>query len=609
MMSIPWHILGWMTAGCCLLLLVAVVIWSRRKFRILASYQDQITQREGMERLLAEKEAIQKSIIYFANSLFRQNTEADILWDITTNCIENLGFVDCVIYLADEERQVLVQKAAHGPKDDGAFDIVDPIEIPMGKGIVGAAFQSGRTELISDVTEDPRYILDDEQRMSELAVPIVTPEGKVLGVIDSEHPDKNFFTNIHVKVLSTMASICAIKLIKAHADKAILVAKEKAEEATRAKSLFLSTMSHEIRTPLNAVIGMSHLLIEDDPLPSQKDNLQTLHFSARHLLTLVNDILDVSKLESGKVEFDYTEINLPQLSSQLIQTFEPEAREKGLSLKLSAPSMSHHVIGDAGRLNQILTNLLGNALKFTTSGSIELSYSEEELKDRKKILFTVRDTGIGIPSDKLEKIFRRFEQASGETTRKFGGSGLGLTISQRLVTIQGGEIGIESKEGLGTECWFWLPFEVGSSMEQAPESKSPSFSWKDQSLKGMKVLLVEDQPINQKIGSKFLRKWDIEISTAENGKQAIETILNDQEVDLVLMDLHMPVMGGLEATEVIRRLPDPYFQKLPIIALTADVSENVRLETEQSGMDDFISKPFDPNQLFTILNTYYSGSR
>lgn len=607
-MSIPWDIVGWLFAGVCFLLMTAVVIIERRKSPLRPGRRAEKAQRQGMELLLAEKEAIQESIIYFASSLFRQNTEADILWDITTNCVEKLGFVDCVIYLYDEERQVLLQKAAHGPKDDGHFDIVEPIEIPLGKGIVGAAFEGGTTELVKDVRNDSRYILDDQQRLSELAVPIITPEGRVLGVIDSEHPEENFFTNVHVKVLSTIASICAIKLIRAQADKEILVAKEKAEAATKAKSLFLSTMSHEIRTPLNAVIGISHLLLDDDPLPSQIEQLQTLHFSAKHLLSLVNDILDISKLESGKVDLDYSEIDLPSLCNQLLQTFSPEATEKGLNLELNAPDLQHYVIGDAGRLNQILTNLIGNALKFTTKGEIHIQYEVlAETPEQSQIVFRIKDTGIGIPEEKLETIFLQFEQATEKTTRKYGGSGLGLTICQKLVDIQGGKIGIRSELGQGTECWFWLPFKKGRPLHHIEGRKQEPASWRDQSLAGMKVLLVEDQLINQKIGSKFLQKWNIDIDIAENGEIALNRLLEDHSFDLVLMDLHMPVMGGLEATTAIRKLPEAYFQQIPIVALTADVSENIQQETENRGMNDFLSKPFDPNKLFGILERFYPG--
>ena len=604
-MTISFEILGWVFGALCLALLVGIIVWVKRKTRDFSVFQDQIAAQAQMEKLLEEKEAIQESIIYFARSLFRQNTIDDILWDITINCIENLQFVDCVIYLLDDERNVLIQKAAYGPKDDGNQSIVAPIEIPLGKGIVGSVAQTGEYELIGDVRQDNRYILDDEQRSSELAVPIVTPEGKVLGVIDSEHPEEGFFTNIHLKVLSTIASICAIKLIKAKADEEIMLAKEAAEAATKVKSQFLTTMSHEIRTPLNAVIGMSHLLLNENPHQSQVENLTTLHFSAKHLLSLVNNILDFSKLESEKVFFEYADFDLRELCENLQQTFAQEAAEKQLKLELKAPAVGWHLKGDTVRLNQILTNLIGNAVKFTPKGQVTTSYEvigEEE--EHLHVHFSVKDTGIGIPKEKQDKVFQQFEQASSDTTRKYGGTGLGLAICKKLVELQGGEIGLNSEAGQGTEFWFKMKFRKGRALQKEATPVHEPDDWKHKTLPGMKVLMVEDNKVNRIIGRKFLRKWEIDIEMAENGKIAVEALEKKPDYDLILMDLNMPVMGGMEATRIIRGMPELKNKRLPIVALTADVSPNVE-EARASGMDGFLSKPFDPAMLFAILEKAY----
>lgn len=575
-----------------------MLIWIRRK----------ITYWTKVESLLEEKEAIHESILYFTSSLFRQNTEEDILWDIAINCIENLGFVDCVIYLIDEEKQVLVQKAAYGPKNDGDQDIIAPIEIPPGKGIVGSAFLKGEPELISDVSQDTRYILDDEQRFSELAVPIITAEGKVLGVIDSEHPDKGFFTEMHLKVLTAIASICAIKLIKAKADEAIMAAKEIAEQASQAKSQFLSTMSHEIRTPLNAVIGLSHFLLNEEPKSTQRKDLETLHFSANHLLSLVNDILDYSKLESGKISFAQEEFDLEKLCKDLHQAFKLEADKKELDLSLDTQTVYSHLKGDSIRLNQILTNLIGNAIKFTHTGSINISYELiVNTPDELSIRFSVKDTGIGIPLEKQTAIFQQFEQASKDTTRKYGGTGLGLAICKKLVELQGGKIGLKSEPGIGTEFWFQLDFQKGSRFYEGPSNEHLKMAWKHKTLPGMKVLLVEDNVMNQKIASKFLEKWQIDIHIAENGQVALEKLVKHPHFDLILMDLNMPLMGGIEAAQVIRAQTESIYQSVPIIALTADVSVNTQKKALASGMNDYLTKPIDPIRLFSILEKEYVG--
>lgn len=608
-MFITTDVLGWLLAGLSILLWLGTNLKSKYSKNKKSSKLNVDVAENELERFWREKELIQDSIIYFANSLFRQNTEEDILWDITINCIDKFGFVDCVIYLIDEDRQVLVQKAAHGPKNDGDKGIVAPIEIPVGSGIVGSVFKTGAVELLKDVTLDSRYILDDEQRMSELAVPIITPTGKVLGVIDSEHPEKGFFTQVHSTVLRTIASICAIKLVKAQADKDLLKAKEKAEEATKIKSQFLSTMSHEIRNPLNAVIGMSNLLMDENPSEAQLEFLRPLHLSSKHLLSLVNDILDYSKLDVGKVKIDHSDFNLATICEDLYQNFAYIASSKGLQLKFNSIKVPYLLRGDVTRINQILNNLIGNAIKFTERGSVSVrSEILEEDSPQCRLKFSVKDTGIGIHKQEQEKVFRQFEQLKGGKTRKYEGTGLGLAICKKLVDLLGGEMGLTSALGEGSEFWFWLPVEKGELIDMDAEIGAEKKSTNTSLLAGMKVLLVEDHIVNQKIVSKLMQKWKVDLAIAEDGNQALDVIMNNPDFDLVLMDLHMPVVGGFEATKLIRAQKGTYFKHIPIIALTADVSADVKEETLSIGMNDFISKPFDPLKLFEVLNKFYSAA-
>ncbi|MEL6253885.1 MAG: ATP-binding protein [Bacteroidota bacterium] len=575
---------------------------------LLIAYGFEITERKKAEAKLKRSEEIQSAINYFAKSLFGQNTEEDIVWDIAENCIHYLGFEDCVIYLLDDSKEYLLQKAAYGAKGKAGRQILNQIEIPLGKGIVGSVAQKAKAEIVVDTSEDKRYILDDELRLSEIAVPIIGPEG-VLGVIDSEHSSKGFYTQRHLEILEVIASLCANKLIKARADRLLLESKEKAEEATRAKSSFLSTMSHEIRTPMNAVIGISHLLLEDEPKESQIPSLKVLEFSSRHLLSLINDILDYSKIEAGKLSFESEAFDLQDLMLNLHKTFSFKARDKNIDLKLSATrKLDHKIKGDFVRLNQILTNLVGNALKFTDKGEVDFGYEiESRTQQESNLYFFVRDTGIGIPQDKIENIFEQFTQASGQTTREYGGTGLGLAICKKLVELQGGEIGLESELGKGTKFWFRLSFLNGELLS-VKENKPKVYNWSKGSLKGMKVLLVEDNRVNVMVGKKYLKKWDIEVEVAENGQIAVD-LISANNYDLILMDLNMPVMDGLSATENIRKIEGKYFSELPIIALTADVSENVKENILQSGMNDYLTKPFDPEDLFRSLSSHYQGSK
>jgi signal transduction histidine kinase/ActR/RegA family two-component response regulator len=604
-MSITLGILGWCIA------LVSFFLWIRSKREVVLPFRkgQQSTDRSNhtVNQLSSDREKVQDSIIYFASSLFRQNTVEDILWDVSINCIDKLGFEDCVIYLVDEDKQVLVQKAAFGPKNDNNVNIVDPIEIPIGSGIVGSVFASGNIELVSDLTKDDRYIVDDAERMSELAIPLITPEGKVLGVIDSEHHQKDFFTSLHVTVLSTIASICAIKLVKAQADKALLQAKDEAEAASKVKSQFLSTMSHEIRNPLNAVIGMSHLLMQDNPSEEQMEHLKPLHLSSKHLLALVNDILDYSRLESGKVKLVMANFNLEDLFKDMSQNYAFLASQKGLMLEMQIEKYDYLLKGDALRINQVLNNIIGNAIKFTESGKVVIGNEiVAESDDSCKVRFFVKDTGLGVSEADKQKVFLEFEQVKGGSNRQYEGAGLGLAICQQLVEIMGGTIGVNSTLGSGSEFWFTITFERGPIIQDLPQASSAS--WAQKELPGMRILLVEDHIVNQKIISKLTQKWKIELAIAENGSEAIDIVKNDQNFDLILMDLHMPEVGGVEATKRIRALEDDFYHEVPIIALTADVSSDIIIETESSGMNDFITKPFHPHLLFDILSKFYNAS-
>jgi CheY-like chemotaxis protein/two-component sensor histidine kinase len=376
----------------------------------------------------------------------------------------------------------------------------------------------------------------------------------------------------------------------------LIMARQKAEEAAQAKQIFMSTMSHEIRTPLNEVIGITNLLLQGNPREDQMDYINTLKFSGNHLLTLVNDVLDYNKMESGKIVFEKTQFNLSNFLDDIVRSYSFRSKVKQLSFDIiKSDDLPTQVFGDPVRLNQILSNLLSNALKFTNQGGITISVKELDRKDNQsKIKFAISDTGIGIPQDKHVSIFDSFTQAAPDTTRHFGGTGLGLAICKKLIELQGGSLSLESEPGKGSTFSFFISFgipDIGSH-KQVPELPD-SYT----GLEGKKVLVAEDNKINFFVANKFLISWGITVSHAEDGQLALE-ILEKEDFDLILMDLHMPVMDGIEATRIIRNSENPRLKNIPIVALTAAIMSESHDKIDNLNINDYVLKPFKPRDLF-----------
>ncbi len=383
-------------------------------------------------------------------------------------------------------------------------------------------------------------------------------------------------------------------------------AEKKLIQANKAKDQFLSVMSHEIRTPLNAVIGVSNLLLMEDPKESQLDNLDVLRFSSKHLLALINDILDYNKIISGSLVLEQDKFSLQETLNAQRQMFAQRASSKRLNFEVNLDkNVPKKVVGDTHRLSQILTNLLGNSIKFTEKGHVKLNVSlNKEKDDHHYIEFRVTDTGIGIAEDKLKTIFEPFAQANSNTTRLYGGTGLGLSICKNLVEMMGGELKCSSKHKKGSTFSFVVPFlrldDETTEMDYCslPLPKKPEYS----TLKGVKILVVEDNKINVTIIKKFLDKWGIDYEIAENGLVGFEMSVK-KRYDLIFMDIEMPVMNGFQAAMAIRENSTNPNYETPIIALTASTGDKTGKELQKTGMDGLLPKPFDPKELFSTIES------
>ncbi len=664
----------------------------------------------------------------FAVALLQQHTLDDLVWSLANNIGELLDFEDCVIYLADGDE--LVQRAAYGAKNPMAREIANPIRLQIGEGITGSAAARRKPERIDDTRKDSRYVYDQAEGRSELAVPI-TFEDELVGVIDAEAATPDFFTTEHESLLITFANMAAPRIASAIRDHQLALsqkryerlvssiegivweadpesrrltfvspkakdllgyeaelwyapgfrhehmhpedqdqintyrrladqgqgslqleyrmrthdgqwkwlrdiatchrepesparllgvmvdiestketeeelrrAKETAFAANHAKSEFLANMSHELRTPMNGVLGMADLLLRRNLPPEEQRYAEVIHSSARSLLVLLDDILDLSRIEANHLSIHQERFDLRVLVLEVIGLSRRDAESKGLTLELQqAPDTPSWVRADRIRARQVVHNLIDNAVKFTDEGSIRIGLYPKDSYFRVEVI----DTGIGIAAEHLEKIFKKFTQADSSTSRRYGGTGLGLTISRRLVELMGGTLGAESGLGNGSTFWFTLP--AAKSSESPTEDKNQKSADPKVSTEaptgnsGTYVLVVEDNPINQFVAKETLLDLGCRVDIAEDGQSAVERCA-ETRFDLVLMDCQMPVMDGFQATAEIRKGPGG--KDLPIVAMTAHAMVGDRERCLAAGMDDYLSKPVERSELRAVLERYSS---
>ncbi len=537
-----------------------------------------------------------KSVIYNISATALTMTEfSDILNSIKDEIGKIWDTKNFYIVLYNKDTETLTLSFFQDEKDH--FE-----EVPVKNTITGWLIKENRPVLLKEAD------IDELERQGEIAL-VGTPckvwlgvplsvENEITGaMVLQDYNDEDIFTKEDLRLLSLIGNQIALAIQRKRMLNNLILERRKAEEAAKLKQQFMSTMSHEIRTSLNEVIGINNLLLQGNPREDQMEYIKTLRFSANHLLTLVNDVLDYTKLESGNISFERTRFDIFEFVDELKRSYSFKTRNKNLDFILNVDrSIPSDIIGDPVRLNQILSNLLSNAVKFTSKGSIELIVKEISRSNKEiNLSFIVRDTGIGIPSDKQEVIFESFKQASDDTTRKYGGTGLGLSISKKLVELQGGSLNVDSKPGQGSTFFFNMRFIVVASDEKKKIAGEVEERWDE--LTGKKILIAEDNRINFFVANKFLTKWGIAVTHAENGKIALD-LIRINKYDLILMDLHMPDVDGIEATEIIRNSDNPEIKNLPIVALTAAIMSDSEKKLEELDINDFILKPFKPRDLY-----------
>jgi signal transduction histidine kinase/DNA-binding response OmpR family regulator len=592
------------------------------KNRFITEQNEEIeTINQQLEKQVQLRKETDETINYFATSLFGKNELEEILWDVAKNCVARLGFVDCVIYLLDESTEVLIQKAAYGTKNPEDFVIHNPLKIPVGKGIVGAVAQSGIAEIVNDASKDPRYIIDDEARFSELAVPLIH-QNKVIGVIDSEHPEKDFYKQYHLEALTTIASICSSKISQARADSEAKKAKEAQVEAEQIKQMdllktqFFANVSHEFRTPLNLILAP--LRKNRFPIPAWE--VEMMGRNANRLLRLVNQLLDLAKIEVGLVKLENRTINVAKFISEIAHTFVHLAEAKGITFKVDIQERELVAFLDPDKLEKIIYNLLSNAFKFTPSGeSVVIHVSKESLET---FSISVTDTGIGIPEHLQEQVFNRFYQVNSSQTRPYEGTGIGLSLTKELVELMKGSITVKNNEGRGCVFKVCLSTNVVSDglleIDEAFPTELAQAGSYFQNLALVEndgesfdtvysdnlplVLVVEDNAdLRKYIRTQIFHEFNV--IEAPDGQVGLR-LAQEKIPDLIITDIMMPEMDGVTMTKNIRG--DERTSHIPIILLTARDDDETKLKGFETGAEQYLVKPFEINELLARIKSLLS---